>query len=80
MSKFDERLDLIYILNIGEPTTEPPPGNFEALDYESTSFIHNIGSLILLYAIYPIYVALLALVRRLFVERRSTYLELTKRL
>ena len=78
LSGFDERLDVLYILDINDPTTEPPPGNFEALDYESTSFTHNIGSLILLYAIYPIYVVILTLVRRLLVDKRSTYLKLTK--
>ena len=38
-------------------------GNFEALGYETSSFMCNFGSLILVYAIYPIYVIIIAIIR-----------------
>ena len=52
-------------MSIEPPTSEPLSGNFEALGYESASFIHNFGSLFIFYIVYPIYVITLVLVRRI---------------
>ena len=72
LADFDDRLNLHAFLGMAEPTSEPLPGNFLALGYDSTNFIDNIGSLIIFYVIFPVYILGLAILRKVIKKRRKT--------
>ena len=51
------------IETLSMPTTDPLTQNFDALGYESTLFVLNMGSLMLVFALFPVFISILVLLR-----------------